>query len=130
MFHICSHDEMAKFLGVPAMPFDVMFPDKAKEMKRMVLDYIKVLRRAHINNSQNIIEESINGLKKNMLQVDESGFPLAPQPQSWEKVKKDDLEPIYRLYIMRHYRKSLSYSSGRREKVNNCIHNRVSMSGQ
>ena len=35
-----SHDEMSKFLGVLAQPFDLMFLDKAKEIKRMVLDYI------------------------------------------------------------------------------------------
>ena len=96
---------MAKFLGVPAMPFDLMFPDKAKEMKRNVLEYIKVLRRAHFNNTQNAGEEITKGIQRNTLQIDESGFPLAPRPQSWTKVTKADLEPIYRLYIARHYRK-------------------------
>ena len=94
---------MAKFLGVPAMPFEVMFPDKAKEMKRMVLEYIKVLRRAHFDNSQNASHEATNGFENDTLQIDDSGFPVAPRPISWTKVKKDDLEPIYRLYIARHY---------------------------
>lgn len=97
---------MAKFLGVPAMPFDIMFPDKAKEMKRNVLEYIKVLRVAHSTNSQNTGTENINGINKNTLKIDEAGFPLAPQPQSWTILKKDDLEPMYRLYMTRHYRKS------------------------
>ena len=100
---------MAKFLGVPAMPFDIMFPDKAKEMKRTVLDYIKILRNAHFSSSQNTGDEITNGLQKNTLQIDESGFPVAPRPQSWLKVKRDDLEPIYRMYMTRHYRESLTH---------------------
>ena len=109
--HKSSHDEMAKFLGVLAMPFDIMYPDKAKEIKRMVLDYIKVLRRAHFNNSQNIGDEITNGLQKNTIQIDDSGFPVAPRPHSWSKVKREDLELIYRLYMTCHYRKSLFISA-------------------
>ena len=71
-----------------------MFPDKAIEMKRMVLDYIKVLRRSH-SNSTIMPDEILNGLEKLTLQIDETGFLIAPRPQSWTKIKKDDLEPIY-----------------------------------
>lgn len=84
------------------MPFDVMYPDKAKEMKRMVLEYIKLLRRDHFASSQ--ISDISNGFHKNTLEIDPSGYPIAPRPQSWEKVKKADIEPIYRLYIAHHYR--------------------------
>jgi hypothetical protein len=107
MPHKYRHDEMAKLMGVPATPFDVMYPDKAKEMKRMVLDYIKVLRRAHFSNTQMAGDDITNGLQRDTLQIDESGFPLAPWPQSWIKVTKAEIEPIYRLYIARHYRMSL-----------------------
>ena len=87
-----------------AVPFDVMFPDKAIEMKRMVFDYVKVLRRSHSNST--IMPDVIsNGLEKLTLQIDETGFPIAPRPQSWTKIKKDNLESIYRLYMTRHYRK-------------------------
>ena len=102
---------MAKFLGVPAMPFDVMFPDKAKEMKRMILEYIKVLRRAHFDNSQNASDETMNGFQNDTIQIDDSGFPVTPQMISWTKVKKDNLEPIYRLYMARHYRRSFYISA-------------------
>ena len=103
---------MAKFLGVPAMPFDVMYPDKAKEMKRMILEYIKVLRRAHFDNSQNASDETTNGFQNDTLQIDDTGFPVAPRPISWTKVKKDELEPIYRLYMARHYRRLFYISTG------------------
>jgi hypothetical protein len=113
---------MAKFLGVPAMPFDIMFPDKAKEMKRMVLEYIKVLRRAHFTSSHNTGNEIANGIQKNTLQIDESGFPVAPRPHSWAKVKRDDLEPVYRLYMTRHYRKSYNISAGRTAGLSREMH--------
>jgi hypothetical protein len=103
---------MAKFLGVPAMQFEVMYPEKAKEMKRMVLEYMKVLRRAHIDNSQNTSNETTNGFQNDTLQMDDSGFPVAPRPISWTKVKKGDIEHIYRLYIARHYRRSFHRSAG------------------
>ena len=34
---------MVNLLGVPAKTFNLMFPDKALEIKRMVLDYFKEL---------------------------------------------------------------------------------------
>jgi hypothetical protein len=36
------------------------------------------------------------------------GYPLAPSPASLEKLKKADLEKLYRSYITIHYRKSIS----------------------
>ena len=65
---------MAKFLGVPAMPFDIMYPDKVKEMKRMVLDYIKVLHRTHLDNLQDAGDTATNGFPRNTLQIDTTGF--------------------------------------------------------
>jgi hypothetical protein len=100
------HDDIAKLLEVPAMPFNVMFPDKAKEMKRMILDYVKILRRAHAEDSGNAVDDIANGFQKDAIQIDDSGFPKAPRPLSWIKVTRAELEPIYRLYITKHYRKS------------------------
>jgi hypothetical protein len=96
---------MAKLLGVPAMPFDIMYPEKAIEFKRTVLDYIKVLRRAHQDISQGDVVDVVNGIERNTLKVDATGFPLAPRPRSWTKVTRAEVEPIFRLYMTRHYRK-------------------------
>jgi hypothetical protein len=85
-----------------------MYKDKAMEMKRLVLDYIKVIRRAHLNNSQNAGEEVTNGIQKDTIQIDSSGFPVAPRPQSWKNITRSDLEPLYRLYLTRHYRRWFS----------------------
>lgn len=90
-----------------------MYPDKAKEMKRMVLDYIKCLRQAHFASTQIPSNITTNGIQRNTLEIHDSGFPLAPRPESWSKVTKADLEPIYRLYIGKHYRKTLHPLAGR-----------------
>lgn len=100
---------MAKLLNVPAMAFDMMYPDKAKEMKRVVLDYIKVLRSTYMEESQNSGDDEPNGFPRNAIRTDVSGFPLVPRPTAWEKVTKADLEPIYRLYMTKHYRESYNF---------------------
>jgi hypothetical protein len=82
-----------------------MYPEKALEMKKMVLDYIKVLRRAHFDLSQNSADENVNALPRIRLDLDPDNFPIAPRPTSWSKVTKVELEPIYRLYMKQHYRK-------------------------
>jgi len=87
------------------MPFDIMFPDKAKEMKRMVFDYLKGLQIAN-----NAVGDTKNQQTRGSLQINENGFPVAPRPHLWTKVVRADIEPIYRLYITHHYRK-LFYSS-------------------
>ena len=71
-----SHDDIAKLLNIPATPFDVMYPDKYKEMKRMVLDYIKILRRDNFSEPQTGENVNVNGIQRNKLDVDTSGFPL------------------------------------------------------
>jgi hypothetical protein len=86
------------------MPFDVMYPEKAIEMKRMVLEYIKVLRRSHLNNSQSN-SQSVGGDK---ILIDSNGFPIAPLPQSLTETTRTDLERMYRLYLTRHYRQYFS----------------------
>lgn len=96
-----SHDEVAKLLGATAMPFDVMFSDKAKEIKKLVMEYLKTIRRDHSQSADN---ETSNGFQRNFLETDPSGYPIAPHPHSWSKVTRADLEPLYRMYIKRHYR--------------------------
>lgn len=84
-----------------------MYPDKAKEMKRTLLDYIKALKNAHVRNAD--IAETAEQ-RKGTLEINENGFPLAPRTHSWPKVTRADLEPLYRLYITHHYRKCRQFS--------------------
>lgn len=94
---------MAKLLNVPAVQFELMYLEKATEMKKMVVDYVKILRRDHFSNSQ-----AAEDTEKKVLETDENGYPVGPQLHScqWSKVTKAELEQMYRLYISRHYRKS------------------------
>jgi hypothetical protein len=86
------------------MPFDVMYPDKTKEMKRTVLEYLKTLHRQHTsgadarNTNADIDNEAT-------LEIHQSGFPVAPRLNSWRKITRGKLEPLYRMYITQHYRK-------------------------
>ena len=81
-----------------------MYPDKAKEMKRTLLEYLNTLRRAHIiSPKQNSADGAESGL--GYLKIDPNGFPVALKINSWNKVMRAKLEPLYRLYIAQHYRK-------------------------
>jgi hypothetical protein len=97
-----SHDDIAKILELPALPFDVMYPDRATYMKRSVLEYVKALRDAHTTG----VDQSHAGqagADTGVLAIDPNGFPVAPRTHSWKKVTKGDLEPLYRCYITQHY---------------------------
>ena len=81
-----------------------MYPDKAKEMKRTLLKYLNTLHRAHIISVE---QNSANGAKSGLgyLKIDPNGFPVAPKINSWNKVTRAKLKPLYRLYITQHYHK-------------------------
>jgi len=40
---VISHDEIAKILGVTSKSFEETFEDKARELKRTLLEYVKTL---------------------------------------------------------------------------------------
>ena len=82
-----------------------MYPEKAIEMKRMVFDYIKLLRRTHQDISQNPNADVGNGIEAWTIKTDATGFPLAPRPKSWVKVTRAEVEPIFRMYMTHQYRK-------------------------
>lgn len=107
-----------------------MYPEKANDMKKMVLEYIQVLRNAHSNNSPPMMsEDRSNGLKRGTIELDESGFPKAPQPRSWSKVTKTDLEPLYRMYITRQYRRFYINSSAEEQELMEVVCFRTSLQG-
>ena len=80
-----------------------MYPEKAIKMKRMVFEYIKLLRQTHQDISQNANADIVNGIEAWTIKTDATGFPLAPQPQSWMRVTRAEVEPIFRMYMTLHY---------------------------
>jgi hypothetical protein len=97
-----SHDEIANILGVPSKSFEEIYQDKAREMKRTLLEYVKTLQGV-IDNAGSIPA----GAGLSTITLDPEGFPVAPNPPSWDKYTKDDLERLYRLYLTHHYRECL-----------------------
>lgn len=46
-----------------------------------------------------------SGTDKLVINKDPEGYPIAPRPSTWEKITKDDIEKLYRMYITIHYRR-------------------------
>ena len=69
------HDKIADTLGVPATSFDTTFEDKATDMKRLVLNYVKSL--------QGMLQEAAGNPSTALMAsktkiVLENGFPKLP----------------------------------------------------
>ena len=106
---IFRHDNIAQILELPALPFNVMYPDKAKDFKRSLLEYLKTLQWAHILGAE---QNGAIGADANryLVHLDSSGFPVAPWPHLWTKFTRSDLKPLYRIYITEHYHEWFQFS--------------------
>lgn len=96
-----SHDDIAQVMGVPCKSFHETYEKKVDEFMRTVMEYVKTVRAAARSGSGSGSEP---GQTSVTVEVDSDGYPIAPCPTSWDKVTKDDLERLYRLYITQHYR--------------------------
>ena len=101
----CRHDDIAELIGIPALPFEVMYPDKAKDFKRTLSEYLKELLRVKSRRPGQSVADNSSAELHGSVEIDPSGYPIAPRPQSWTKVPRTVLEPLYRSYITKHYRK-------------------------
>jgi len=88
-------------MGVASKSFEDTYEHKARDMKRTLLEYVKTLRVARTG----VGPAGGPDTEWTTIRQDPCGFPMAPCPPSWEKVTKEDLEPIYRMYLTQHYRK-------------------------
>lgn len=104
-----SHDQVAKLFRVQATNFEHTYLDKSEEMKRALLEYVKTLRA--IGSTLNAGTGTGAGIHTNIttgqlhIQLNPKGFPIAPCPDSWEKISKDNIEQLYRSYMTLHYSK-------------------------
>jgi len=94
---VISHDEIANVLGVTSKSFEETYEDKAKELKRTLLEYVKTLMA--LTNSAGA---SASATPTNSIHFDSNGFPIAPNILS-DKITKEDLEQLYHAYITQHY---------------------------
>jgi hypothetical protein len=97
---VFSHDEIANVLGVTSKSFEDTYEDKAKELKRTLLEYMKTLMA--VTNSAGAGAAPATG----SILFDTDGFPIAPNNLS-DKTTKEDLEQLYHAYITQHYREFL-----------------------
>ncbi len=88
-----SHDEIANVLGVTSKSFEETYEDKAREIKRTLLEYVKTLHAVTDGA----------GAGSSSIQFDSDGFPIAPT-LLLDKMTKGDLERLYHMYISQHYR--------------------------
>ena len=98
---VFSHDEIATVLGVTSRSFEEAYEDKAKELKRTLLEYVKTLNA--LINSAGAGSSPTSG----SVLFDAGGFPIAPSNLS-DKTSKLDLEQLYHAYITQHYRESIA----------------------
>ena len=80
-----------------------MYEEKISEIQRCLNDYIKTIKVSTRPGAGTGTGQST----PNIITMSD-GYPLAPSPASLEKLKKADLEKLYRSYITIHYRKSIS----------------------
>jgi hypothetical protein len=99
---VFSHDEIANVLGVTSKSFEDTYEDKAKELKRTLLEYVKTLMA--VTNSAGAGAGAAPAAGS--ILFDGDGFPIAPN-NLWDKTTKEDLEQLYHAYITQNYREFL-----------------------
>lgn len=70
-------------------------------MKRAINEYLKTLLLAKDRGAE---KQDRSADMHGTLEINPDGYPVAPRTQSWRKVTKADIEPLYRMYITQHYR--------------------------
>ncbi|KAF8799627.1 hypothetical protein BYT27DRAFT_7263713 [Phlegmacium glaucopus] len=95
------HEEIASNLGVRIKGFEQMHQEKALDMKRAVLEYVKVVQNMKVTPAGTGTGTQTGTLS---VQLDPDGFPILTCPTSWEKITKEDMERLFRAYITDQYR--------------------------
>jgi len=90
---VIIHDEIANVLGVTSKSFEETYEDKAKELKRTLLEYVKTLTA---------LTNSAGATPTNSIHFDSDWFPISPNILL-DKITKEDLEQLYHAYITQHY---------------------------
>jgi hypothetical protein len=83
---------------VTSKSFEDTYENKAKDLKRTLLEYVKTLMA--------VGNDAGAGPPVSSIQFDTDGFPFAPG-FSFDKTTKEDLERHYHSYVTQHYRECL-----------------------
>lgn len=95
---LCSHENASNLVGVGEHCFDDEHEGKAREIRRVWLDYVR-----------NILEEKEGGptpivnADAAVLLTSQDGFPIFPDDFSVDKLKKKQGEKLLREYFKKNY---------------------------
>lgn len=105
-----SHDQIAKLHNVPSKKFEHSYSEESEAMKKALMEYMKTLNSIGLNAGASAgaspCPSAGAGASKESIaiRISPEGYPIAPCPDSWDKIPKQEMEQIYRTYIMTHYR--------------------------
>jgi hypothetical protein len=99
---LLSHENFSELLGKPCKSFKQMHDDKADKIMRMVHEYMETVKAGAGAGAS-------TGRRNPSIELDPDGFPILPVTTEWNKVKKTDLETLYRTYLTLHYCTSINY---------------------
>ena len=97
------HDNLAKILGVPTLPFAKVHKDFAAEIKRSVGFYVKNLLKM-VNPTDGVTGPvAAPSASRPQLEVDSTGYPKVPTSLKLSSFSKRDLEHLFRQFMSQHY---------------------------
>lgn len=105
-------DRMAELSQGATESFSEMYPELLNDLQDKVLQYVAQLRNPGAATTSLIPPSMPPSLAKEIRT--EEGFPLMPEINANNKVKKEDLEELIRRYLSAHYSTSQCLSISRR----------------
>ena len=97
------HDNLAKMLGVPALPFAKVHKDLAAQMKRTIGYYVKGLLKM-VNPTDGVTDAlAAPPYSRPNLEVDSTGYPKVPTSVDLTRLSKVDMECLFRQFMSQHY---------------------------
>lgn len=101
---IDPYDRIAKTMGVPMPSFTSLHKDKVSEIMRLLMDYVKSVRRAKTNIERLNDDGQANEAPQDLeVKLSESGYPLIPSNDQFDKLRKAQLDRILRSFLACHY---------------------------
>lgn len=95
-------------MGVPSQSFAEMHKDKVNEMKRLLINYVKSLQSAAIENFGRPPERPrAKPSDRTSIQITDEGYPLILTTVDLHKLKKVDLTQMIRTFLGTHYSKNI-----------------------
>lgn len=101
---LLSHENFSELLRSPCKSFKELNNEKASEFMRLVHGYIETVKTG-AGTGTSSSDPAFN------IGLDPNGYPVLPATADWNKMKKIDLEKLYRKYITIQYCKVKFYTA-------------------